>query len=191
VSPTAPPAAPTAVQPTATPADDLGAAALCVAGIHAMASAERHAFDGLVHPLAVNREAVDEPPACRVPGPDGFYATALWLRAAFADLAFDVHDVVQQGDVVAVHVTMRGRHTGDFVGHRPDGSVGDVFPPTGKRFATFQTHWFRMRDGLVVEHWANRDDLGTARQLGWVPPTPRYLARMARARRRARRAARR
>ena len=35
-----------------------------------------------------------------------------------------------------------------------------------------------MPDGLVVEHWANRDDMGTAAQLGWVPPTPRDLLRM-------------
>jgi hypothetical protein len=28
-----------------------------------------------------------------------------------------------------------------------------------------------MRDGLVVEHWANRDDLGMAMQLGWFDPS--------------------
>ena len=39
----------------------------------------------------------------------------------------------------------------------------------------------------MIEHWANRDDLGTAKQLAWVPPTPLYLARMAIAKRRARR----
>ena len=36
----------------------------------------------------------------------------------------------------------------------------------------------------MIEHWANRDDLGMAMQLG-VPPRPRYLARMALAKRRA------
>ena len=44
-----------------------------------------------------------------------------------------------------------------------------------------------MADGQAIEHWANRDDLGTAAQLGWVPPTPRYLLRMALAKRRAQR----
>ena len=62
-------------------------------------------------------------------------------------------------------------------------------PPTGREFATTQTHWFRFRDGLVVEHWANRDDLATAEQLGWVPPTPAFLLRQAIATRRARRRA--
>ena len=39
----------------------------------------------------------------------------------------------------------------------------------------------------TLEHWANRDDLGMARQLGWIPPTPAYLLKMARAKRRAKR----
>ena len=36
-----------------------------------------------------------------------------------------------------------------------------------------------MRDGLVAEHWAVRDDQGMALQLGWVPPSPWYLLRCA------------
>jgi hypothetical protein len=42
-------------------------------------------------------------------------------------------------------------------------------------------------DGKVIEHWANRDDIGTAVQLGWVPPSPLYLLRSAVAKWRARR----
>ena len=82
---------------------------------------------------------------------------------------------------------MSGRHTGVATIYGEDGGVAQAMPPTGKRFATTQTHWFRLRDGMVVEHWANRDDQGTAMQLGWVPPTPWYLVRMALATRRARR----
>jgi predicted ester cyclase len=115
------------------------------------------------------------------------HATKLWLHDAFADLAWEIHDVVAEGDLAAVHCTMSGRHVRDFVGFGPDGEVADAFPPTGLTFATTQTHWLRIADGLVVEHWANRDDLGTAAQLGWVPPSPRYLLRMALAKRRARR----
>jgi hypothetical protein len=44
-----------------------------------------------------------------------------------------------------------------------------------------------MQDGKVIEHWAVRDDLGQARQLGWLPPTPAYLVRMAIAKRRVKR----
>jgi predicted ester cyclase len=144
-------------------------------------------FEELVHPDAVNHEAKDEPPASRPPGPAAFYATARWLRAAFADLRWEVHAIVAEADLAVVHCTMSGRHTDTFVAYREDGSVDQAFPPTGREFATTQTHWLRIRDGQVIEHWANRDDFGTARQLGWAPPSPLYLVRMALATRRARR----
>ena len=70
-----------------------------------------------------------------------------------------------------------------------DAHVEVAFPARGRRFAVTQTHWFRVDGGTVVEHWANRDDLGMGRQLGWTPPTPLYLARMVVATRRARTAA--
>jgi len=164
---------------------------LCIDSMFLMASGDLADFERVLHPDAVNREAVDEPPSAREPGPPGFYATALWLRAAFADLAFEVHQVVAEGDLVVIHNTMSGRHHGPMVEYGPDAEVGTAFPPTGRTFATTQTHWFRLADGKVIEHWANRDDIGTAKQLGWVPPTPVYLFRMAKARRRARRAERR
>lgn len=96
---------------------------------------------------------------------------------------------MQDGDLVAVHATMSGRQTGPFVAYGPDGTVTAVFPPLGRHFASTQTHWFRMRDGKVAEHWANRDDLGMGQQLGWTPPSPPYIVRMLLARRRMRRAA--
>ncbi|MFC8045159.1 ester cyclase [Nocardia sp. NPDC057353] len=164
--------------------------ALCLRSIEIMATGVEADFHAVVHPEAVNREAKDEPPACRVPGPAGFHATALWLRAAYSDLHWEVHDTVVDGDLVVVHATMSGRHTGPFVTYTAEGGVEQAFPPTGLTFATTQTHWFRVTDGLVREHWANRDDLGTAKQLAWVPPTPAYLFRMARATRAARRAER-
>jgi predicted ester cyclase len=147
-------------------------------------------FERLIHRDMVNHEAKDEPPACRQAyGPAAAHATALWLREAFAELTWEVHDVVAERDLVVVHCTMSGRHVRPFAGYAADGSVKEVFPPTGKRFATTQTHWIRIADGKMIEHWANRDDLGTAEQLGWVPPTPVYLVRMALAKRRAMRAA--
>ena len=99
-------------------------------------------------------------------GPQAFYATALWLRSMFADLSFEVHDVVAEGDLVVIHNTMRGRHTGVATNYDADGRVAEAFPPTGKTFASTQTHWMRVRDGKVIEHWANRDNIGTALQLG-------------------------
>lgn len=162
----------------------------CVRSMAIMGSGDLDELARYVHPEAVNREAKDEPPACRGEGPAAFAATARWLRAAFADLTFDVHDTVTTGDLIAVHCTMSGRQVGAFVSYDGRGEVLQAFPPTGRTFAITQSHWFRMKDGRVVEHWANRDDLGMATQLGWIPPTPAFLWRMARARRHARRVGR-
>jgi predicted ester cyclase len=166
------------------------AEALARRAIQIMADGTLADFEAVVHPAAVNREAQAEPPACRGAGPAAFFATALWLRAAYADLRWAIHDVVAAGDLVVLHATMSGRHVGPFVSYDAAGRPAQAFPPTGRTFATTQTHWLRLAGGQVIEHWANRDDLGTATQLGWAPPTPRYLVRMALATRRARRAAR-
>ncbi|MEV0335061.1 ester cyclase [Nocardia sp. NPDC050717] len=63
--------------------------------------------------------------------------------------------------------------------------MDNAFPPTGRTFAMTESHWFRMREGKIFEHWANRDDLGMARQLGWLPPSPWYLLRSMRLKGRA------
>ncbi|MEV6611167.1 ester cyclase [Kutzneria sp. NPDC051319] len=161
---------------------------LVVHSIHAMAAGERAEFEEMYAPDALDRENVVQPRASRVPGPAGFWATAQWLRTAFADLRYDIHHVMSDGDLVTVNSTMLGRHVSAIAFHTPDGAIDAVFPPTGRPFAMAQAHWFRVRDGLIAEHWAVRDDLGTAKQLGWLPPTPAYLVKMAWAKRLAARA---
>src|SRR6266542_131177 len=96
-----------------------------------------------------------------------------------------VRSIHATGDLVAVNSTMNGRHVAPWAVYTNDGTIDTVFPPTNKTFAMTQSHWFKMKDGVIIEHWANRDDLGTARQLGWIPPTPPYLFKMALAKRRA------
>jgi predicted ester cyclase len=156
-----------------------------VRSIHAMASGDRADFDPLYNPRAVDRENAIQPPSSRVPGPAGFYSTALWLRAACAGLYYDIHHAIADGDLVAVNSTMNGRHVAPWAFYTDDGTIDSVFPPTNRAFAMTQSHWFRMKDGVIIEHWANRDDLGTGRQLGWIPPTPAFLVKMALAKRRA------
>ncbi|MEU8895867.1 ester cyclase [Nocardia sp. NPDC048505] len=163
------------------------ARAVAIRSVHLMATGTRAEFDAIIHPDATNREAAAEPPDTRGSGPGAYYATALWLRAAYSDLRHTIEAAVVDGDLVALHTVMHGRHTGPFVAYNADGQIDQVFPPTGKTFAVTQSHWLRVVDGLVLEHWANRDDLGQAVQLGWVPPTPGYLLRMARAKRKAQR----
>jgi predicted ester cyclase len=163
--------------------------AIALRSIEMMATGTADVFADVTHRDFFNHEQRDEPPETRGPGPVAAHGVAQWLRAAYADLRWDVHHVVAEDDLVAVRCTMSGRHTGDFVAYDVEGCVAEAFPPTGRRFASSQSHWLRIRDGQVVEHWAQRDDYGMAHQLGWVPPTLGYLVRSALAKRRARRAA--
>jgi len=157
--------------------------------IHVIADGDLDQFRELFHLQATNRESITEPPSTRGAGPAAFHASAEWLRSAFSDLAFTVREAAVDTDTVVLHATMSGRHTGDFVTYTPDATVERVFVPTGRAFEVTQTHWQRIRDGKVVEHWANRDDQGMALQAGWVPPSPAYLLRCALATARARRQA--
>lgn len=163
--------------------------ALCARSIHIMADGDLSDFEVVVHPDARNREAEAEPLATRGTGPAAFYETALWLRSAYADLHWEIHDIVADADIVVIHATMSGRQVGTFVGYGLDAKPARAFPARSRTFGTTQTHWFRVADGKVIEHWANRDDLGTAVQLGWVPPSPLYVIKMMLALRKARRQA--
>lgn len=82
------------------------------------------------------------------------YFEEVWNRGRL-----DVLDELVEGeDAIAVRVTMRGTHRGDFFG----------IPPTGKAFVVTQMNLERFRDGRIVEHWRNTDELGLLRQLGLV-----------------------
>ena len=150
---------------------DLGHA-LVRAQFALMAHGDLADFRRAVHPNATNREAAAEPLACRVGGPEGTHATALWLRAMFSGLHWEIHEIVAEGDLVVAHTTMTGRNTGRYTKYDADGGVAVSRPATGRSFAVRQTHWYRIADGMIIEHWANRDDLGMALQLGFLgPPT--------------------
>ena len=100
----------------------------------------------------VDHEAPPGTPA----GPEGATAVLRWLRGAFDDLTYEVHDAFGAGDRVAMRLTTRGTHTGEFMGK----------PATGRPFEIEAIHIYRIENGRVAEHWAKRDDVGLARQIG-------------------------
>jgi predicted ester cyclase len=118
----------------------------------------------LVAPEYRNHEA--DGPAAALRGTAAFAATIEHLNRAFSDLRFEVDAVVAEGDLVAVATVMHGVHTGP---------MRDL-AATGRRFAQRQSHWYRVVDGRLAEHWATRDDLGFLYQVG-AAPAPRVGAR--------------
>lgn len=142
----------------------------------AMTTGDLDELRTVVHPDATNREAIIEPPTCRGRGPEAWQATAAWLHEMSSDLAWEIHEVVATGDLIAVHATMTGHHTGEHVRYDADGRVAQRLPATGRPYRVTQSHWLRVADGKVVEHWANRDDLTMSLQLGWFPSVDRDVA---------------
>ena len=76
-----------------------------------------------------------------------------------------LHEIVAEGEWVAVRTTCRGVHAATPTIPVNSGIYTGV-PPTGKQYTVQHMHLFRVVDGKLVEHWANRDDLGAAHQIG-------------------------
>jgi predicted ester cyclase len=78
---------------------------------------------------------------------------------------FTIHEIIAEGDWVACRAMVAGRHNSQ--PRTPVGSgIYSLAEPRGQVYSLQHMHLFRIVDGLIVEHWANRDDLGAARQLG-------------------------
>lgn len=85
-------------------------------------------------------------------------------RNAFPDLKFAVDYVVAEGDLVMCEVSLSGTHLRELPLIPP--LNGPPLPPSGNAFNVKHIHRFRLKAGLIVEHFAVRDDLGMFRQLG-------------------------
>jgi steroid delta-isomerase-like uncharacterized protein len=93
-------------------------------------------------------------------GRDMLKATTPKMQSQLKDVEMRVEDVVAEGDQVVARLTSAATPTGDFMG----------VPAAGKRYTIGEIHWFRVRDGQVVEHWHQIDGLGLMRQIGAGPP---------------------
>jgi steroid delta-isomerase-like uncharacterized protein len=87
---------------------------------------------------------------------DGIRQLFRLLRTAFPDLEITIEDLLNDGDKVVARVTLRGTHSGEFLG----------LPPTGKKVAYEAIDISRIVDGRMVEHWGIPDYLTLFRQLG-------------------------
>jgi len=95
-----------------------------------------------------------------VDGPAHTRATVDFLRAQFPDVRMTIEAMAAEQDVVSIRVLATGTNLGPLNG---------MIPPTGRSFSVQQSHWFRVADGRIAEHWATRDDLSTMLQLGVIP----------------------
>ncbi len=81
------------------------------------------------------------------------------VSKGLTDAEFTIEDLIAEGDRVVARLTAGATQTGEFMG----------MSPTGKRYSIAEIHIFRIRDGLIVEHWHQFDQLGMMHQLGATP----------------------
>ena len=116
-------------------------------------------LDTLIAPDAVDHSTVGGAVKTEK-GSASFRAIVTMIRAAMPDTRLTIEDEIYAGDMVAHRWTLTGTDTGGFMGR----------PATGNRVAFTGTTLARMKDGKIVERWANVDELGLLQQLGIAPP---------------------
>ena len=77
------------------------------------------------------------------------------VRRAFPDLTADIHDVVAAEDRVAVRLTFRATHSGDFLG----------FAATGRRVEYVSHEFYRVAGRLLAEEWICSDTATLMQQI--------------------------
>ncbi len=101
-------------------------------------------------------------------GREGFKMVLEDIYTTFPNWKFEIEEIVEAGDTVVVRTKVRGTHLGK--GEFPvNGGMLIGVEPTGESFEVQHIHWYRLRDGKIVEHFANRDDIGMMQQLGLLP----------------------
>ena len=83
------------------------------------------------------------------------------VSRAFPDFGFDLHHVVEQGDLVFAHYTFHGTQQATFLG---------FVPSQGRSFSTRGMSLFRCANGQIQEIWVSFNMLAMMQQLGAVVP---------------------
>jgi steroid delta-isomerase-like uncharacterized protein len=89
-------------------------------------------------------------------GPEGFREFISGVRAGIPDMRLNVHSIIAEGELVVVHWTLSGTHTGTLHG----------VPPTGLTVAVEALELMRVQDGMLVEIVLKLDGVDFMRQLG-------------------------
>ena len=101
------------------------------------------------------------------------------IYTTFPDFRQQVVEIVAVGDNVIVREKMSGTHDG--IGRIPvNGGMLVGVAPTKRHYEIDAIHWFKVRDGKIVDHYAVRDDLAMMQDLGLSPkPAPFDWAKFA------------
>ena len=92
-------------------------------------------------------------------GRDGLKAILRTIEVDLGPTELEQHHLICEGDLVVQHVTLHGTHRASTMPLLVD------VPVSGRAAAWTFIHIWRVVDGMLVEHWACRDDMGLVEQL--------------------------
>jgi predicted ester cyclase len=100
-----------------------------------------------------------------VVGRQGFQFVWNTIATRSPDVKLEILTLVASDEWVVTRNLYSGTHAG-VQGIPVDGGFLMGVEPTNKRFSVQHIHMYRLQDGLITEHWANRDDISMMEQLG-------------------------
>lgn len=109
-------------------------------------------LDDLVAPDMVNHAAGPQ-------GREGLRSILATIEVDLGPTDLEQHHLLGEGDLVAQHVTLHGTHRASTM------PLLAGTPVSGRPVAWTFIHIWRVADGMLVEHWACRDDMGLLEQL--------------------------
>jgi predicted ester cyclase len=96
-------------------------------------------------------------------GRDGLRRILSNLDEDLGPITAEQHHLFGEGDLVAQHLTLHGTHRASTMPLLTGTTV------SGRPTAWTFIHIWRVADGIIVEHWACRDDMGLLEQV--TPPS--------------------
>ena len=98
----------------------------------------------------------------RMPVPAGFEGlrqVGIMMNGAFPDVVVTEEDLIAAGDKVVERSSAAATHQGAMLGAAP----------TNKRIQWSEIHIYRLREGKIVEHWAEVSMMELLQQIGALP----------------------
>jgi predicted ester cyclase len=116
------------------------------------AAGDQTVLDDLVSADMVNHAAGPQ-------GREGLRAILSTIEVDLGPVTVEQHHLIGEGDLVAQHLTLHGTHRASTMPLLADTA------PSGRPVTWTFLHVWRVSGGMIVEHWACRDDMGLREQV--------------------------
>lgn len=137
---------------TSSPGSARANAALVLESVEALNAGDTARLLAVVAPdIVIHHAELPEP----LHGRDSWQQGFELMKRAFPDLEARVEDVVAAGDRVAVRLSLRGTHAGEFQG----------IPASGRKVRYVSHEFYRVAEGVIAEEWICSDTASLFRQL--------------------------